>query len=140
MSFSYDPKQTTDLHKVRSRIGDTKEAKHYLHDEEISAILTDYPGVIAASCECIRRILALIARENDRQIGGVSSSRSQVTQHYQDLLEKLEGQVGSVSTGVLTGSSDQEIADLEEDTDLRPAQFQVGMDDHEAPLSEERES
>lgn len=129
MSFHYDTTLDDDVSKVRSRIGDTVANNPYLSDEEITAIVAECTDVIDASCECVRRILAKIARDNDRQSLGIGSTRSQVTQHYQELLERLEKLVGRTASPVLTGASQDEVDELEEDTDLRKAQFAVGMDD-----------
>ena len=75
-------------------IGDTDTNDQLLSDETIDAILTRFVSEVATAAECVRRILAKLARDIDTSGAGNNSSRSQKTQHYRDLLAELRGQQG----------------------------------------------
>ena len=130
MSFSYSNDLSNDLSKVRFRLGDTVDNGHLLEDEEINAILTDYPNELLASMELCKRILGILARQNDRSAAGVSSSRAQRFDHYTRLLEQLEGSVSNRSEIFIGGASKSANDTLLDNDDLEPPQFAVGMDDH----------
>lgn len=130
MSFTYsDTDLSTDLAKVRKRIGDVDSGSALLTDEEIEDTLEEYPSVALAAIKCVQTILGRLARRTDRSAVGLSSSRSQAFQHYKDLLAELQSEASAEATPRLKGTSDAEAISLENDSDFRAHSFSVGMDD-----------
>ena len=131
MSFTYD--LSTDIGKTRRDTGDTASDTAFLSDEEIQSILDDYSTSLAnAAVRCCEIILAKIAKQIDRSVVGINSSRSQLTQHYQDLLKTLK--IRAAESGGITayagGISESRIDTAESDSDYTPPQFGVGRDDY----------
>lgn len=133
MTVTYDDSEASDLHKVRGIIGDTITDDAYLQDETITALLTVHGSVLATSVECCRRILARIARDTDRNAVGFSASRSQVTQHYRDLMADLSAQLTATATCFVGGTSLSEEQDLESDDDFIEPSFKIGDNDNSTP-------
>lgn len=124
---------TTALSQIRSRIGDVGgldgTAHVYLTDERINAVYALHPGVLRASVECVRLILADIARDTDFTAGNISTSRTQVFQQFSDLLAKLEREMQTADTGAYVGGlSASESRATYARTDITPRAFSVGMD------------
>ncbi len=94
MTWSYDESESTGRDRVRGMIGDIDTEDQLLSNETIDAILVRFVGELASAVECVRRILAKIARDIDTSGAGITSSRAQKTQHYRDLLADLQGQLG----------------------------------------------
>jgi len=128
MTWTFDPTDmSTDLSRVRSNIGDVIEKDPFLTDEQIAVYLAATPDVTMASISAIRTgILPLIARRVDRSGTGYSASRSQMTQHYKDLLRDLELESSNNATSTWGGTSISERETLEEDTDFVPPYFRDG--------------
>jgi hypothetical protein len=142
----YSPGEATNRDKVRGKIGDTDENRQLLQDETIEAVLVTYPTIIGASIECCKRIIARLARDVDRSAVGMSASRSQVIQHYKDLIEQLKdeatstlGAEGGSGGGIYAGGVSQAAIDtLESDTDFVKPTFRVGLHDNaDATTSED---
>ena len=131
MTFTYSSTAlSTDLAKVRLKLGDTKEAHALLTDEQIAALLTEHTTVEAAAVAGCKRILALLTRDVDSNAGGITNTRSQKTTHYKDLLALLEDDLRASGEPYVGGVSKADKIDREADTDfVRPA-FGVGMDDY----------
>lgn len=130
MTFSYNTNLAEDRDWVRFKTGDTNEAAALLSDEEIGALLTTYADVTLTSAYAVEAILAKLARDVDRSNLGMSGTRSQKTQHYQDLLKTLRAQAG-LSGEVFAGG--QSIADKDDnaaDTDLTQPMFDRGRHDN----------
>lgn len=130
MPFSYATSEPTDVDKIRGRIGDTLQANHYLEDETIASILLLYPSVLTAAIECVRRILAKIAKDPDRAGMGITSTRSQIFTHYQDLMKLLVRERDTGATMYVGGWSKSENQALREDPDFRQPEFALGQDDN----------
>lgn len=131
MTFTFSSTDlSTDLAKVRVRIGDTKSAAMLLTDEEINAALTASSTVLAATVACVKLILAAIARDVDANAGGISTSRSQKTTHYRDLLRDLEAEMRAGASPYLGGVSKAEKTSRESNTDFALPSFSVGRDDY----------
>lgn len=131
MTFSYSASEATGLDQVRGIIGDTTDAGHFLENETISAILTANGDAVGPSAvECVRRIIAKIAKETDRSHpDGISVSRTQKSQQYRDLLRELEGlygKGGSIEMFV-GGSSKAENEAFETSPDFVQPSFRRGM-------------
>lgn len=138
MTFTYSKSTiSTDLAKVRLRIGDTDSTRQLLSDEEIAYTLTEYSTVVMASIECVKRILGQLARSTDRSAVGLSSSRSQAFQQYKDLLRELEIEAVSSAAPFFTGASQDEVDGDTEDSDYRGVQFDIGQDDNANSLNPE---
>lgn len=131
MAFTYLAAESSDLHKVRGRIGDTDSADALLDDDTITTILTEYTSVLAAAVECCRRILAKLSRQVDRSGVGLSSERSQVIVHYERVLANLRRESAASSTEMFVGGTTiSEKTTLEADSDFRARPFSIGMDDY----------
>ena len=128
MSFSFNESLTSDLDKVRLRIGDTDSEEVLLSNETINALLTIRNDVVLASIDCIEAILGKFAREIDRQALGLGGPRSQNTTHYQALLKELRAEAARGSTGVFFGGgSIAEKESIREDTDKPLAPFRLNQ-------------
>lgn len=126
MSFSFNESLTSDLDKVRLRIGDTDSEEVLLSNETITALLTIRNDVILASIDCVEAILGKFAREIDRQALGLGGPRSQKTSHYTALLKELRAEAARGSTGVFFGGgSIAEKESIREDSDKPLAPFRL---------------
>ena len=129
MTWSYSSALSTDRDKIRLKIGDTNTNDQLLADEAIDVALLDTDDVILAAITCVKWILAKIARDVDRSTQGPTSSRSQKTLHYRELLEDLEKEAYASVGCEVGGVSDSSKTTLESDTDFLQPTFSVGMDD-----------
>lgn len=132
MTFSYSASEATGLDQVRGLIGDTDSAAYYLENETITAILTANSDAVGpSSVECVRRILAKLAKDVDRSHpDGISTSRTQRSQQYRDLLRELEGLYGKGGGEVtifVGGSSKAENEAFETNPDFVQPLFRRGM-------------
>lgn len=132
MTFSYSASEATGLDQVRGLIGDTVDAGHFLEDETITAVLAANDAEVGVSAvECVHRILAQIAKKVDRSHpDGISTSRTQMTQHYRDLLRDLEARFGQSRGGVemfVGGSSKAENDAFAANADFVQPLFRRGM-------------
>lgn len=129
MTWSYDETEPTDKDKVRGVIGDTNEQDQLLSDEVINTTVVDRPSVRTAAIECIRRILAKLARDTDRNHAGINSLRSQKFQHYRELLEFLTQEQNTELEVYVGGLSKSEKQTVRQDTDFPQHNFRIGRDD-----------
>lgn len=98
MSFSYD--LSTDVGKVRLRIGDVFENAAMLSDEEINAVLADYSDVDEASIHAIDHALAKIARQADsRSAAGLSAQRANQFSQLTEVRARLVAKSLPTGTG-----------------------------------------
>lgn len=132
MTFTYSSSSiATDLAKVRLTIGDTDSNSPLLTDEEINYFLGEKDDIVLAACDCVRAIIAKLARDVDRSNLGMSASRSQKQQHYQDLLGRLEAQAMSAGGELFVGGTSlAEKESLEEDDDFEGSAFSRDRDDN----------
>jgi hypothetical protein len=143
VTWTYSVTSRTARNQVRERIGDVLTNDQMVADEIIDERLTARSNdTLVTAIDCVRIILARIARDVDRSGASISGSRDQKTQHYREVLERLEKEAGlggspgytagvpSFIPGVyLSGMSESQAEDLEDDTDFTGASFGVGDDD-----------
>lgn len=129
MAFTYDI--STDLGKVRWRVGDTEDAGHLLEDAEINAVLSDTANLDAAAVRCCEAILAKLGKRADRSVVGINTSRSQQFTQYKDLLAELRARVslgGGGMTAHAGGVSRSRNTATRQDSDFNAPPFAVGQD------------
>ena len=136
MAFTYSTSLTTNRDKVRFRIGDTDSNRALLSDEEIDAVLSSKPAVLPSAIECVEAILAKIARDIDRNAAGITSSRSQAFNHYNDLLRKLRMEMLTESEMFVGGLSKATRDSFNQDDDFIKPNFQIGDFDNPAAGSD----
>ena len=131
MTWSYDPAEPTDRDRVRGRVGDTQINDPLLANETIDALLASTPSIAIVALDACERIIARLARDVDRSAIGISTGRSAVIQHYQDLRQILRRAVASGAVEIFVGglSTARDDARLEDD-DYRGPWFRAGEDDH----------
>lgn len=131
MTWSYNISETTDTDRVRGKIGDTNTNLQRLQDETIAAVLVLYPSVVAASVECVKRIIARIATDPDsRSAAGLSSSRGQAVANLEVLLGQLRAELAGTAEMFIGGVSDSANEALRADTNFPAPAFTVGGDDY----------
>lgn len=132
MTFTYSSTDlSTALAKVRLRIGDTDANRPELTDEEVQVYLDRHSDDdLLAAIDCIKLILARYARKPDRSAGGLSGSRSQITQHYRDLLKDLEADIADTTTPFLGGVIASRNREEEGNALLELGDFDVGIHDN----------
>lgn len=126
MTFTWDPTalDISPLQQARLTIGDKDSTKPLLTDEEINFRLGEYDdSVLPAAIVCVRDILAKLARDIDRNNVGMSATRSQMTQHYRDLLKELKERNSALAESSVGGTSLAEETTAHSNTDTK----QVGM-------------
>lgn len=126
MTWTYSESETTDRDRIRGKIGDTNTNRQLLADETIDSVLVDYPTVITAAIECCRRIIAKKAGDVDRSAIGMSSSRSQVVTHYQDLIEQLQQELGTQAEMYAGGASIADADTFRANTDYPTPPVTIG--------------
>jgi hypothetical protein len=132
MTWTYSSTSlSTDLAKIRLRIGDTNSAWQLLTDEEI-AVATDLEtNLDLAAARCCEFILGKLARDNDDSKLGISVTRSQLTTHYKELRDSLMLR-GSKGVEVFWGGgSIAERETIAEDEDFPGVAFERDMDKNE---------
>jgi hypothetical protein len=118
MTWTYDSTDlSTDLAKVRMRIGDTMTQDQLLTDEEINHYLGLYSSVDEAAAYCCDAIVAKLARDTTRSALGMSDSRNEVIRTYSDMRDRLLASHGAVAELVSTGDSVSAKETLTDDTD-----------------------
>jgi hypothetical protein len=131
MTWTYSSTSlSTDLAKVRLYIGDTNSAWQLLTDEEIAVATTAETNLFLAAAMCCEFIMAKLARDNDDTKLGISVSRSQLTEHYTGLRERLLERGSKGAEVYWGGGSIDERDTIAEDEDFPQAAFQRGMDDN----------
>jgi hypothetical protein len=133
LTFTYSSSSiSTNLAKVRLRLGDTNSDDPLLTDEEINYFLDvaedDIPTAALKSC---RAIVAKFARTVNDSAGGINSSKTSKFQQYRDLLAELEEEVRASGTATphVGGISIEREDEADSDTDFRPQAFAIGMHD-----------
>lgn len=119
---------TTVLSQIRMKIGDTVSTDPLLTDEHILEVYANFPTVIAAAVECVKNIIARMARDADFSAGVISVQRSPRFQQFKDLLVQLEAE-SETSLVVYVGGQSKAIEETYASTeDLKARVFRVGMD------------
>lgn len=139
MTFTYDNTLSTNLAKVRFRIGDTDSADPLFTDEEIGALLSSEGSVLKAALACCRSLAARFARKADAAIGMVRENLSQVSKRFGELCGDLESQISAEAEAsadgagaTLTGMSISDNAASRDDADRYPDSVYLGRDDNRA--------
>lgn len=124
MTWSFSDSLSTPLDQVRFRIGDTDSNREILSNETINAILSQYNNaVLRTSVICVRGILALLTRDTNRSIMGVSGSVDQATVHYRDLLRDLIAEMnteGGIYPGAISISTHDNLNNQNGNTMISP--------------------
>lgn len=135
MTWTYDI--TTELGKVRLRIGDTNEDDPLLSNEEIQVYIDDTDSDLMAAIRCVKAIMAKLARDVDVSAAGLNTRKTSRFQQYKELLADLQtgdsgGSGALVAATPFTGGISKTRQDTaDSDSDFRPASFGVGMHDYE---------
>jgi len=130
VTFTYDVfALTTNLAKVRKRIGDVRRGLHFLEDEEIQEVIDRNNNDLAlSSLGCAKEMLARVVRNVSASGGGVTTNPEVMVQHVKELIAELEKDAMGATGLTLTGASLSEESDRASDSDKKPLPFQVGMD------------
>lgn len=132
MTWTYSISEASARDQIRGKIGDTRSSSDYdLDDETIDAIYVLYPSVVAASVECVKRIIAKKSRKFDRSAMGMSASQGSVLTQLRDLLTDLQREQMSGAGRIFVGGvSDSANTTQRADTDYVQPSFIVGGDDY----------
>lgn len=130
MTWSYDESEPTSRDRVRGRVGDIDTRSQLLPNETIDAILVTHVDETATAVECVRRILAKLARDIDTSGAGMNVTRSQKTQHYRDLLADLTTQLSTRAEMYVGGISIAAANSFASNTDDPQPHFTVGAMDN----------
>ena len=133
MSWSFDDSLSTDRDKVRLKCGLTDTDDQLLSNETIDALLVIRPDITLCSIDCVRAVLAKLARDIDRSAVGMSASRSQKITHYEGVLRNLVKESGGEARMKVGGISKDAADTLRDDTDFIKPSFSVGMNDRISP-------
>ena len=133
MTFTYTAGGTTNLNRIRARIGDTDStaaATQRLEDEEINDFLTTEGGYRSAASASARALAAKFIRlASDKTVG---SLRLVWQRRYEDLIALAKEMKASVATTVMPlagGMSVSEKSDDSQKDDLVKPDFQRDMFD-----------
>ncbi len=134
MSFTYTGALDTDLEKVRFYIGDTDSENPLFTDEEILAVLVDYPSVVSASIQCVEALIAKYSRYASEKVGEISVNYDKLVGNYLKLLATLRRKAITQASGAAysggISKADKELTTSNTDN-VEPA-FTVDMFKNEA--------
>lgn len=105
MAWTYDI--TTDLGKVRARIGDVDSAAPLLTDAEVQTQIDANADLALAALRCAEQARAKIFRDVDRAALGINSSRSQSTTQLDAVIKELHAVVAGRATPFAGGGTPQ---------------------------------
>ena len=124
MSFSYDINLSTPKDKVRFYIQDNIEKDVFFEDEEIQAMLTEYPNPKACAIQLCYNLAALFASVPDREdVGPYSVTYKSLSEKYTKLAESLRAQQSRLISGYAGGLYKQETKETLKDNDLTKYAF-----------------
>lgn len=133
MSFSYDPTLPTDLDKVRLALGDTDSTAPLLSNEEITAMLETYIGVLQTAAPLAESLAAKFARRVNISVDGLSKSYSDLSRNFALLAERLRAratdEAGGLGMPLISGVSIAAMTSVDDNTDRVPSQFKIGQFD-----------
>mgnify|MGYP003124347246 CR=1 FL=1 len=120
MTWSFSESLSTNLDKVRLKLGDTDTNDQILQNETINALLAEHnDDVDLATISCCRAIIAKFNRTIDRNAAGMTANRSIIVDNYRELLSELlranRGNAGARYSGSFSRDR-QEI--IEDDSDF----------------------
>lgn len=102
--WSYDPKLETPRDKVRFYIQDTKEQDPFFEDEEIDALLIDFPNPKTCAIQLCYVLAALFSGvPDDEKVGPYSVSYKTLSEKYLKLAESLRAQQSRILYGYAGG-------------------------------------
>ena len=131
--MSYDNTLATDRDKVRFYIGDTSNdaTKEALSDNEIDAMLTDYPDPLDCAIKCAEALIAKYAGYVTQTVGSVSVQYSNLVTQYEKLANRLKQKLATKSGGIWVGGLSQSEKDANADeTDRVEPAFERGNQDN----------
>lgn len=132
MSFSYSANPAaSNLDYVRFKVGDTDSASFYLHDAEITAMITEGGNKYVGAVKACEGVIAKLARQVNTKVGPTSVDKSDRVKAYERLLVKLQKAAAmQIGAGALYvgGISDTERETDKTDTDLIQPMFDRQFD------------
>lgn len=129
MAFTYD--LSTDIGKLRLRIGDTVEARALLTDEELQVVLDTTTDEALSTIYAIDFCIAQLAVKIPQSAAGISGQGQVKFDQYEKLRKIWEKRLGRGPIQVFSGGQSKSRADsYREDSDFVQRQFSVGMDDN----------
>lgn len=124
MAFSYNPKLETTKDKVRFYIQDTKENDSFFEDEEIEAMLTDYPNPKNCAIQLCYVLATLFAGVPDEEkVGPYSVSYKSLSDKYTKLAESLRAQQSRILSGFAGGLNLEDTKQTLKNKELTRAAF-----------------
>ena len=96
---TYTPDFTTTRDQIRVKIGDTDTNDMLLYDDELAQAYAEGGSILAASILACRWCIAKLAREFDKSIGKMSTSRSQRHAAFLTTLETLRAESRETTLG-----------------------------------------
>lgn len=141
MTWTYNPDWQDDKDEVRFWIGDTSaEAvppaaapavpQQRAQDEEINAVLTDYPDPKSAAAEICEALASKYALLADASVGDVRESFSQIAKAFEARASKLRARTAITASPKFGGLSKSEKQALDENTDAVQPSFRIGLGDN----------
>ena len=132
MAFTFNDDLSTDRDLVRARIGDIHQTNPIMQDATIDAYLVLNIAVLRTCIACVRFILGALARQNTRNVLGISGNIAEATANYQVMLADLMAE-SATDTGMRCPSISITQVDLLNEangTTAVPPRFQDGMFDY----------
>ena len=132
MAFTFNDSLSSNLDKVRFKIGDTDSTDQLLQDATINALLTEHNNDIELTAiSCVRAIISTFNRTVDRNAAGMTANRSIIVQNYRDLLHDLLKQNRGNSGVRYKGSISRDRKEtIEDDSDFIMPFSRTGQDDY----------
>jgi len=124
-----------DLTRVRRMIGDTNSSDQLLDDSDLQDYLDDFGNIFAAAAAACDDLAAMMAREVDQSITGMSLKSGDMFTHYEKLAVNLRkralraGYVTVKAGGIKKADAD---ANRQDDTIVQPI---FRRDLHNIPVS-----
>ena len=121
--FSYDKNLTSSKDKVRFYIQDTKENDVFFEDEEIEAMLREYPNPKICSIQLCYTLATMFAGlPDDERVGPYSVSYKSLSEKYTKLAESLRAQQNRILSGFAGGLYRDDVKETLRNKELtRPA-------------------
>lgn len=137
MSWTYDAGQinTSQLMMARYLIGDTIQAKQQLQDEEIQFSLGQYTTIYGACAEMCRSLAMRYATSVDLVQGELKTNYSQISKVYAARAADFEMRGLRGLVPYAGGISINDKANVTQDTDRVPPDFNKGQFDDQLPVS-----
>lgn len=122
--FSYSPKLESNKDKVRFYIQDTKENDVFFEDEEIGAMLDEYPNPKTCAIQLCYTLAALFAGLPDEErVGPYSVTYKSMADKYTKLANSLRAQQNRVLNGYAGGLNRAESIEYIKDKSVTKTAF-----------------